>query len=241
MVNHKVAPAGAVVPEVIPAGALWTLDVDDAIWQDIGLEDVLNPTPPLWLKDDKVRAGIRHLLNYDRAIEEERRLLEERRSIQECAVLEWATLGAAYNLNGMLSIHVALHLLTSVKDANSGILFRLSREMSEQARLCYRWRQDCRLIPCTMGESWGPSEAELIDAGRIEYSHQVDFSAYETDPHACSSSEGEEDCWEDEELYEQMETMALRDEYSARPSADDDNYSSDSSRPMSSVKKRKHS
>lgn len=76
MVKRKVAPPGAVIPEVIPAGALWTLDVDDAIWQDIGLEEApdletSDSTPPLWLRDEKLRAGIRSLLDYDRTVEEE--------------------------------------------------------------------------------------------------------------------------------------------------------------------------
>lgn len=58
MVDRKVAPAGAVVPEVIAPGALWTLDVGDGIWQDVGLEETSGSTPPMWLKDEKVRAGI---------------------------------------------------------------------------------------------------------------------------------------------------------------------------------------
>lgn len=239
MVNRKVAPTGAVVPELIPPGALWTLDVDDAIWQDIGLEDVSTTTPPLWLKDEKVRAGIRHLLNYDRALEEEERLLLERKSIQECAVAEWATLCTAYSLNGTWSIHVATHCLMLMKGDNPGVLFRLSREMSEHTRQCYRWRQDCRLIPCTIGECWGPSETELIAAGALEFTHQVDFAAYETDSDDCSSSEGGDDCWEDEELYEQMENMALRDAYSARHLPDEENYSSDDSVELPEAKKRK--
>lgn len=108
MVSRKLAPRGAIVPEVIPPGALWTLDVDDAIWQDIGLDDTSSTAPPLWLKDEKVRAGIRHLLDYDRALEEEGRLKIERVSLQECAKAEWATLRAAYNLNGMCSILIGV-------------------------------------------------------------------------------------------------------------------------------------
>lgn len=100
MVKRKVAPAGAVVPELIAPGTLWTLDVDDAVWQDIGLEDPEDPTPPLWLRDEKVRAGIRSLLDYDRTVEEEARLMIERIALQEGARAEWVTLRAALTLTG---------------------------------------------------------------------------------------------------------------------------------------------
>ncbi|KZP21982.1 hypothetical protein FIBSPDRAFT_664022, partial [Athelia psychrophila] len=70
MVKNKLAPAGAVVPDQIPPGGLWALEVDDTIWQDIGLEEDADSSPPLWLKDEKVRAGIRHLLDYDHCVKE---------------------------------------------------------------------------------------------------------------------------------------------------------------------------
>ncbi|KZP02115.1 hypothetical protein FIBSPDRAFT_906147, partial [Athelia psychrophila] len=69
------APQGAVAPEIIPPGGLWKLDVDDTIWQDIGLdEDEYDGKPPLWLRDEKVRSGIRNMLDHDRCIEEEQAL-----------------------------------------------------------------------------------------------------------------------------------------------------------------------
>lgn len=122
---------------------------------------------------------------------------------------------------------------------NPGIQYRVSQAMSDLTRQCYRWRQDCRLIPCTLGEYWGPTEAELIAAAALEFTSQVDFATYESDPDDCSSSEGEDDCGEDEELYQQMETLALRDEYAVRPPPDDEQYSSDDSIEFAPTKKRK--
>lgn len=104
MVEHKVAPLGAVVPEQIPPGGLWTLDVDDTIWQDIGLQEDSDVAPPLWLKDEKVRTGIRNLLNLDRCIEEEDRLKKERCSLQEYAIRHWAVLQMALTLTGAFTI-----------------------------------------------------------------------------------------------------------------------------------------
>lgn len=100
MVKRKTAPAGAVVPDQIPQGGLWTLDVDDAIWQDIGLSEELDDCPPLWLRDEKVRTGIRHLLDYDRCLEEEARLLTERRVLQESSREQWAVISAALHSVG---------------------------------------------------------------------------------------------------------------------------------------------
>lgn len=91
---------GAVVPEQIPPGGLWALDVDDNIWQDIGLRDDSDATPPLWMTDEKVRKGIRNLLDLDRCIEEEARLRRERSSLQESACNQWAVLCTALTLIG---------------------------------------------------------------------------------------------------------------------------------------------
>lgn len=88
-------PVGAVAPTPIPEGGLWKLDVDDAIWQDVGLSDDLDVIPPLWLKDDNVRTGIRHLLDYDRCCEEEVRLIEEKEGLQDWTRENWAVLSTA--------------------------------------------------------------------------------------------------------------------------------------------------
>jgi hypothetical protein len=62
--------------------------VDDAIWQDVGLNDV-DGDPPRWLTDDKVRSGIRAMLQKDRCQEEAPRLLRERGHLQIWFATEW--------------------------------------------------------------------------------------------------------------------------------------------------------
>ncbi|KZP19916.1 hypothetical protein FIBSPDRAFT_911217 [Athelia psychrophila] len=97
------APQGAVAPEIIPPGGLWKLDVDDTIWQDIGLdEDEYDGKPPLWLRDEKVRSGIRNMLDHDRCIEEEQALFRERVGLQDWLVEEWHVVKAASDATGML-------------------------------------------------------------------------------------------------------------------------------------------
>jgi hypothetical protein len=68
------------------------LDVDDAIFEDVGLDDHdddYSDEPPLWLCDEKVRAGIKALLELDRAEEEEARLCREIMALQVWFSDEW--------------------------------------------------------------------------------------------------------------------------------------------------------
>jgi hypothetical protein len=90
LIRKGKAPHHAVAPEPIPMEKLFGLDVDDAIWQDVGLDgegDTLNP--PLWLCDDKVRNGIRAVLLKDRCDEELRRLRNELVIQREWFAEEW--------------------------------------------------------------------------------------------------------------------------------------------------------
>jgi hypothetical protein len=72
------APRGAIMPQHIQREGLFNLDVDDDIWQDVGLDDENDDgTPPLWLADDTYRSGIKFTLELDRCKEEEIRLCKE--------------------------------------------------------------------------------------------------------------------------------------------------------------------
>lgn len=120
--------------------------------------------------------------------------------------------------------------------------YRLVQEMKAFTRLCYLWRQDSRHVPCDLSECWGPPEHKMLVSAALEYTSQVDFSVYEDGPEEWSADEHEEEAYEDDELYAQMETMALRDEYShgARHSVltNEDHYSSDDSMPDLPTRKR---
>lgn len=89
--EHK-APSNAVVPRSIPMDNLFNLDVDDAIWDDIGLGDSDNLAEvPLWLSDEQVRTGIRGILLWDRCNEELTRLKRELSVLGEWFREEWET------------------------------------------------------------------------------------------------------------------------------------------------------
>ncbi|KIJ06445.1 hypothetical protein PAXINDRAFT_29868, partial [Paxillus involutus ATCC 200175] len=94
LIKVGTAPLGVVSPPCISREGIFQLDVDDDIWQDIGLDDATTD-PPLWLADESVRMGICHLLEYDRCVEEEDRLCRERCILQEWMMLEWNNLQRA--------------------------------------------------------------------------------------------------------------------------------------------------
>jgi hypothetical protein len=89
LINRHLAPRGAVAPEPIKKDGLFQLDVDDSIWQDIGLEDDGMLSIPKWLGDENVRQGIRSLLELDRCLEEEICISKERCAMQEWMIEEW--------------------------------------------------------------------------------------------------------------------------------------------------------
>ena len=89
------------MPHPIDTHKLFSLDVDDEIWQDIGLDEIdENEGTPLWLGDSNVRNGIKHLLALDRCLEEEARLKRERLAMQEWMCEEWMTLQRAFMSGG---------------------------------------------------------------------------------------------------------------------------------------------
>ncbi|EIW73918.1 hypothetical protein CONPUDRAFT_160579 [Coniophora puteana RWD-64-598 SS2] len=67
------APQNAILPHHINKEGIFDLDVDDNIWEDVGLHEDI-PHPPDWLANNSVRDGIRHLLARDRCKEELHRL-----------------------------------------------------------------------------------------------------------------------------------------------------------------------
>ncbi|KAJ3780706.1 hypothetical protein GGU10DRAFT_397699 [Lentinula aff. detonsa] len=88
--QHK-ATHNAVPPKPIDMDKLFSLDVDDDIWLDIGLgydndndNDNDNTAPPLWLSNEKIREGIRALLDRDHC--------EEEHAMQQWFHEEWQVL-----------------------------------------------------------------------------------------------------------------------------------------------------
>ncbi|KAL0571742.1 hypothetical protein V5O48_010213 [Marasmius crinis-equi] len=185
MVSLRQAPRNAAPPKQIPMDQLFSLDVDDEIWQDVGPTDEWdNSTPPPWLANDSVRSGIRGMLEVDRSQEERVRLAHERDAMQCWFSEEWAVLALVLNE----TVHPdARYLLLQKRD--------------ELLRLCCRWQADLGDMRASDGiPAWGPSAEELREA-RLDMNGQFLYDkerARAMDEHR-ADGEGLED-EEDEEV-----------------------------------------
>ncbi|KAG1888615.1 hypothetical protein F4604DRAFT_1877200 [Suillus subluteus] len=94
LIRRGEAPAGAIAPHSISLTGIFQLDVDDDIWQDVGL-DGNDMAPPAWLADENMRAAIKFQLEVDRCNEEGARIMRERCVLQEWTMAEWDALQEA--------------------------------------------------------------------------------------------------------------------------------------------------
>ncbi|KAK7444534.1 hypothetical protein VKT23_015212 [Stygiomarasmius scandens] len=150
----KKCPHKAVVPDLIDIKDLFSLDVDDAFWQDIGLnsnEEDDSTGPPPWMADDNVRKGIRAMLEIDRCDEEDERLAIEMRAMKEWFTEEWEVLMKTIEATGDVDIQHQLDLWRK----------RLNQ-------LCVVWQDALVEFAGEWMKDWGPSEFELADARAME-------------------------------------------------------------------------
>lgn len=102
LVRKRHAPHHAVAPKKLDRSTIFSLDVDDPIWNDRGLvgEDVESPA---WLADEDVQGDIAALLTYERCKEEECYLVREACFLEAWFKTEWATLAKCIELCGKLT------------------------------------------------------------------------------------------------------------------------------------------
>ncbi|KAK7032693.1 hypothetical protein R3P38DRAFT_2520826 [Favolaschia claudopus] len=172
LINAKKAPVGAIPPRELPAKGIYQLDVDDDIWQELGLTE--DDYAPLWLRDENVRSGIRWMLQNERCDEEQHRLLRERRHLQIWFTAEW---------QGVLDL---------IEFTDEGpIKYQFQRKREALLKLYVLWQRPLARIPIDTSDlpPWGPSDAEVL-----EYEHIAVTSATAIHP-----DEGEERDPEEEE------------------------------------------
>ncbi|KAJ7727054.1 hypothetical protein B0H16DRAFT_1331768 [Mycena metata] len=150
LIDNRQAPRNAIAPLPIPSKGLWKLDVDDAIFQNVGLDERVDGeadnNPPLWLSDERVRTGIKAMLELDRCNEEDARLRRERRALQVWFAEEWEVVSRA------------------IEDANSSEdRYHLKLRQNQLVRLCATWRKDLPDLRVDMSTvpAWGPSAQQL--------------------------------------------------------------------------------
>lgn len=99
LVQSKQAPRGSLLPKQIDRNGLFSMDIDDKIWDDVGLGD--DEEVPLWMGDEKVRMGIQQLLVFQRCMEEEERLEAEYWNMVRWLNTEWQQVCNALDICGM--------------------------------------------------------------------------------------------------------------------------------------------
>ena len=99
-IKEKKAPKKSMAPVLIDCEHLFSLDVDDDIWQDIGLDEHESEVVPGWLGDEKIREGIKALLTVTRCAEELARIKRECTALQEWSREEWQAINAAIVICG---------------------------------------------------------------------------------------------------------------------------------------------
>ncbi|KAF7341610.1 hypothetical protein MSAN_02058400 [Mycena sanguinolenta] len=184
LIQGKRAPAGAVAPTPIPVKGIFQLDVDDAIWQDLGLDD--DTTPARWLVDAN-----------DRCEEEAPRLQRERRHMQMWFATEWAAVKHAIELS-----HGAVRYQ-----------FELKRKELLQLCVVWRKLLDA-LPPAGDLPAWGPTKEEIEDceiegvtASYEDGEDEDNERSSESDDETSSEDEDEDEDEEDEDLLYVIEAV----------------------------------
>ncbi|KAJ7067771.1 hypothetical protein B0H15DRAFT_793738 [Mycena belliarum] len=203
LIKAKKAPAGVVAPLPVPAKGIYQIDVDDALWQDLGLDGDEEGTPPLWLKDDKVRSGIRALLQKDRCGEEAPRLLREQKHLRVWFATEWKAVNKAIGLS------------------NGAIRYHLEMRRDELLQLCVLWKKSLDRLPKPNGDlpEWGPTAADILECQIAQVTASWG-DGYDSDE--------EEDAGEDDDdLFEVLEAVERADNNRAAEDENEATWASD--------------
>ncbi|KAJ7622490.1 hypothetical protein FB45DRAFT_1032157 [Roridomyces roridus] len=155
LISKKKAPPHSVAPLPVPSKGIYQLDVDDVIWQDLGLDEE-ESRPPLWLSDEKVRTGIRAMLMVDRCNEESARLMREHAHLFVWFQNEWKTIQMA------------------IAQSEGAVRYQMERRREELLQLCVLWRKSLDRIPLPTEQQWGPTDDEFLDEDLSDEDEQED-------------------------------------------------------------------
>ncbi|KAJ3817212.1 hypothetical protein F5880DRAFT_1618497 [Lentinula raphanica] len=210
-VTKPAVPHNVTSPKLIPMKDLFNLDVDDNIWQDVGLDETSDgQNPPLWLCDENVRRGIRSILLRDRCDEEFLRLKHEMQSLQQWMWEEW---------------QVVTDSIDVVMDPD--ILHQLHNRRVYLGQLLLVWKKDLRKIPYSMAnDNWGPSDSDLVMIQDL-LETETDITKY-ADEAGVDESSDEFSVFDDDDLdvglLECMDTLELADAAGSVLDDDDTEY-----------------
>ncbi|KAG2746663.1 hypothetical protein P692DRAFT_20738493, partial [Suillus brevipes Sb2] len=198
------APAGAIAPHSISLTGIFQLDVDDDIWQDVGL-DGNDMAPPAWIADENMRAAIKFQLEVDQCNEERARIMQEHCVLQEWMMAEWDALQEA----------------RTRAEENEDLCFHFDLRARLLSGLVVHWQSRVHPIPCAwpLPDSWGPTLNDLAEAANMYYQPScLDGTAAVYDSENDWESDEER---ENDELIDELEEAALAGAYT---DLDSDSY-----------------
>ncbi|TEB31106.1 hypothetical protein FA13DRAFT_1709947 [Coprinellus micaceus] len=182
LIRKRRAPWHAIAPKQVDRSTLFSLGINDPIWNDRGLEES-DLDVPRWLGDDEVQTSIAAMLVLSRCEEEECYLIHEAVLLQSWYMAEWEQLNHA------------------VLQSNSDFRYYLERKRGRLVCLGALWHET--LDGTGVGEEldgWGPSEQDF--ASVLATSTGVGMAGSPADSSEVSkASEGEEVLWEMEALH----------------------------------------
>ncbi|RDB18910.1 hypothetical protein Hypma_014431 [Hypsizygus marmoreus] len=204
LIQDRKAPRGAVCPPKIVMKGLFALDVDDDIWQDVGLHEGDEPgtMPPPWLCDEQVRDGIKAVLERDRCLEEQNRLHSEHRAMREWFSEEWKLVNTAFELAMDDSLRYQLHL-----------------RRQYLCHLCATWQSSVRSLDAGNDflPQWGPSREEILEVSINEVTASIadrDYAGFDSDD---DDDEGPDDGLDDDDadnvLIDTLDAVDLADAF----------------------------
>ncbi|KAH6886114.1 hypothetical protein BKA70DRAFT_1377276 [Coprinopsis sp. MPI-PUGE-AT-0042] len=147
LVQTGKAPKGAIPPLPLARETLFSLDVDNPIWDDTGLDDAEDrPDAPLWLSNKEVREGIKALLIVERCEEELARLKTECRALHQWVREEWDLL-----IQGLVLID------------EESIQYQIGLQLRRLVHLYKSWKSSFRTIPYEGADNaWGPEGGDKM-------------------------------------------------------------------------------
>ncbi|KAJ7700448.1 hypothetical protein B0H17DRAFT_1128860 [Mycena rosella] len=207
LIKVKKAPARAVAPVPVAAKGIYQLDVDDVIWQDLGLDGDEEGAPPLWLRDDKVRLGIRALLQKDRCHEEAPHLLRERGHLQIWFATEWRAVNEA------------------LKASTGGVCYQFELRRDELLQLYVLWKKSLDQMPFDDVHlpEWGPTDAQILACQIAGVT--ASWGEYDSDEGEKEEEEEEDD--DDDDLFQILQAVERADNHRGGEEEEENGWASE--------------
>jgi hypothetical protein len=165
LIQQGEAPASAIAPHSISPIGIFQLDVDDDIWQDVGLD----MAPPAWLADENMCTAIKFQLEVDRCNKERACIRRECCVLQEWMMAEWDALQEAHTHAGKFVQHSTAMTLIVYLEENEDLCFHFNLHARLLSGLVVHWQSQVCPIPCAwlLPDSWGPTPNDLAEAANM--------------------------------------------------------------------------